>query len=131
MKNIYIAKINNETNIIEGFYIESIHGKEVCDQIIRDGGITLSEELWQELLSMGQAQVDLEKLSSVPVKLDEHGEISCFDIDCKECFIEVKPEPVEQEYVPTKVDLLEEKVNSLDEKMDRIVSQLSQLLESK
>ena len=131
MKNIYIAKINNETNIIEGFYIESIHGKDVCDQIIKDGGIAITEELWQELLSMGQAQVDLEKLSSVPVKLDEHNEISCFDIDCKECFTEVKPEPVEQEYVPTKVDLLEEKVNSLDEKMDRIVSQLSQLLESK
>ena len=131
MKNIYIAKINNETNITEGFYIEGIHGKDVCDQIIKDGGIAITEELWQELLSMGQAQVDLEKLSSVPVKLDEHNEISCFDIDCKECFTEVKPEPVEQEYVPTKVDLLEEKVNSLDEKMDRIVSQLSQLLESK
>lgn len=131
MKNIYIAKINKETSIIEGFYTEEIHGKEVCDQIIKDGGIAISEELWQELLSMGQAQVDLEKLSLVPVKLDEHGEISCFDIDCKECFTKVIPEPVEQEYVPTKVDLLEEKVNSLDEKMDRIVYQLSQLLESK
>lgn len=124
IKDIYIGKINKETGIIEGFYVEGIHGKEKIDEILANGGIPLSTELWQELLTYGQTKVDTVALAVIPMTMEEDGEF-CYDMTCVDCFSKVEPEVNEVEVKPTEVELLTERVNTLEDKLDQILEVLT------
>lgn len=122
-KEIYVGEVNKETGIIEGFYVEGIHGKEKIDEILANGGIPLSTELWQELLTYGQAKVDTVALSAIPVTMEEGEEFS-YGMDCVGFFSKVESEVSDVAPEPTEVELLTERVNSLEDKLDKILNAL-------
>lgn len=51
---MYYTSIKN--NIIEGFYIEDIHGVNQCDKVLSEGGIIIDEELHHHLISLGRVE---------------------------------------------------------------------------
>lgn len=51
----YYAQLDNEGKIL-GFYLQGIHGEQVCNQIYTCGGLKLNEEIWKELVSYGVAK---------------------------------------------------------------------------
>lgn len=124
----YIAKINHETGIIEGFYVEEIHGKEFCDNLLQNGSILISEELWQELLTYGEAKLNIEKLQSTPTTLMAMKENNCLGMDYIDYFLKHEIPQDDQVAQPTQVELLEEKVSKMESQLEIITSQLSQLL---
>lgn len=117
---IYIGALDTDTNIIKGFYTEGIHGKELCSEILANGGVPLSEELWQELLTYGQAKVNIDSLATIPMTVPEHGEF-CFGMEHCGHFEKVEQVQEEVPHVPTQVDILEEKVLGLEEKIDKLL----------
>lgn len=48
--NYYVALKDYKMN---GFYCEDIHGEERCNEILGNGGLKLSEDLWQYLSMLG------------------------------------------------------------------------------
>lgn len=104
-EKIYYMDIDKETNLINGFYIPEIHGED-----IPEGAIAITEELWQELLSYGQAEVNTEILTSLPAILDEQ---MVLNMTHKEAFSKhvIVQEPVEQ--APSEIDKLKEEVAEL------------------
>lgn len=123
-EEIYVGAVNKETGLIEGYYVEGIHGKEKIDEILANGGIPLSTELWQELLTYGQAKVDIETLSALPITIEE-GEEFGYDMSHIEYFSKVEPEVNEVEIKPTETELLAERVNNLESKIDQILNALA------
>lgn len=51
---IYYAEIKEK--IITAYYIEDIHGEELCKSILVKGGIVVDEELHQYLLTLGEVE---------------------------------------------------------------------------
>lgn len=51
---MYYVDLNNKKII--GFYIEELHGKEKCEEIISSDGLKIDEELWQYILTLGECK---------------------------------------------------------------------------
>lgn len=51
----YYAQLDNEGKIL-GFYMQNLHGEQVCNQIYTCGGLKLNEEIWKEIVGMGVAK---------------------------------------------------------------------------
>ena len=120
---IYYANIQN--NLVQGFYCKEIHGDN-----IPEGSMPITEELWQELLKMGQAEVvNKEKLNSVPMTIEtETNEEFALDVKYLDCFkqhiIEVSNDE-QAEYVP-----VETRMTNLEDKVDILTNQISQLVQA-
>lgn len=122
-EEIYIGAVNKETGIVEGFYVEGIHGKEKIEEILNNGGVPLNVELWQELLSYGQAIVDVDALAAVPVATPENGQF-CYTMEHSKCFSKYEAPQVYSEPVPTEMDLVKERVEGLETKLNKILELL-------
>ena len=113
---IFYADINKETNIINGFYCEEIHGSN-----IPEGSIPINEELWQHLISLGEIKVDSVGLSKVAFPLEGN---NAFDMSFERYFSKVKPAVVE---VPrTEVDLLREELTELKTMMTAFLTTMKE-----
>lgn len=106
----HYALLNEETQIVEGFYSDMTHSE------IPKGSIPVDEELWQYILSLGQASVDREKLSKRVrnMSLDMEDEETCFGIEFSDCFSKRKRVVSKQiKGESTKVQEMECEINSL------------------
>lgn len=115
---IYYANIQD--NLVQGFYCKEIHGDKIPETTI-----PISEDLWQELLKMGQAEViDAERLN-IPTTLESSEEEFVYGVEYVDCFAtHINPMPKElSNYVP-----VETRVNGLESKVDKIISALEQLM---
>ena len=54
-ESTYYVQLDNEGKIL-GFYLQDIHGEQVCNQIYTCGGLKLNEGIWKELVGMGVAK---------------------------------------------------------------------------
>lgn len=105
-ENIYYADIDFETNLIKGYYVRGIHGDNIPEK-----AIPITEELWQELLTYGQVEVDIDTLVSCISTLDNKD--VAYGMEHKEAFTKFVPEVEEVEQEPTEMDKLKEEVAEL------------------
>ena len=115
---------NIQDNLVQGFYCKEIHGDN-----IPEGSIPITEELWQELLKMGQAEItNIEKLNSVPMTMEtENHEEFVFGTEYCDCFkrhVIAVPENEQTNYVP-----VETRMTNLEDKVDSLTNQISQLVQ--
>lgn len=130
MDKHYYAKLNEQKTEIEGFYVESIHGKELCENILVNGGIRIDVELWQELLASQSMVVDIKKLSTIPMTMEVGEECDCYNINCKHCFtprpqMDVEPAP------KSETQILKEKVEEQDAKissMEKMIADMHKII---
>lgn len=114
-KNIFIAKIDENQEVC-GFYTPGVHSEEVCEEA-RSSGVLITSDLWQVLLSYGQARLTVQ---AYPLIEEKDNILDLKDLDK---FERIKPQPVkEQKQKPTAFDLqnrieeLEKVIKTLVEK---------------
>lgn len=95
MKLIY-SEIND--NVLIGYYPEDMYSKDLCNNIIKSGGICIDEELWQYCVSLGS------------VKFMENVEARTYTIEDKEKFLQYKL-PINSDPKPP---ILEERITALE-----------------
>lgn len=86
-EQIYYMDIDQQTNIVKGFYCEEIHGINIPNECIR-----ITEELWQYVSNMGQSTINIKKNKSL--------EVGVLGIESKHIFAKVifpqsPPKPTE------------------------------------
>lgn len=100
---MYYVKINS--GVIDGFYIEDLHGEQVCNTVYLMGGLKVEEELYQHLLSLGQAEFIGSKEEKIYTILDK-------DL-FKKVIQPLDPTPPQ----PSQLELLKEEVLQQSESM--------------
>lgn len=118
--NYYVALKDYKMN---GFYCEDIHGEERCNEILGNGGLKLSEDLWQYLSMLG---CEIEFVGDI-----EEREYNISDKDLfKEVIqpVDTTPQPptLEERVTTLGEELTQEKLKNIQK--DSTISQLGEEL---